>query len=74
MTVWKMRLESAPTDKMILARFANDECPVILKHATYEHEDGNWSGWIWADELLQEACDPLNTEECADVAWTLIPE
>lgn len=72
MTAWRTGLDSAPKDTLILAKFGEGECPVILKHVAYE--DGSWSGWIWADDLLQEACDPLNTEECDDVKWTLIPE
>jgi hypothetical protein len=69
-----MGLKSAPQDKMILAKLPDTDCPVVLHFASYEHEDGNWSGWVWSDELFQDACDPLGAEECDDIQWALIPE
>ena len=68
MTAWRQGLETAPKDKAILVRFSENECPVVLK---YEVE---FDFWGWCDDLLQDACDPINTVEATEFQWAPIPE
>lgn len=68
MTAWKQGQDDAPKDRPILVRFAADECPVVMK---YEVEN---DCWIWCDEFIRDACDPINSVEVTEFYWTLIPE